>query len=53
MKRTLIGAILVAPLSLSGFWESEAEKKAKQQEASENFWNISPPDRSKDKGIKP
>lgn len=56
MKRTIIGAILVAitALSLSGCWESEADKKAKeQQEASEKFWNITPPDRSKDKGFKP
>ncbi|MBV4490948.1 hypothetical protein [Pseudomonas oryzicola] len=56
MKRTIIGAMLVAvaALSLSGCFESEAEKKAKeQQEASEKFWKITPPDRSKDKGFKP
>jgi hypothetical protein len=56
MKRTVIGAMLVAltALSLSGCWESEAEKKAKeQQEASENFWNITPPDESQDEGFTP
>ena len=56
MKRTIIGAMLVAvtALSLSGCFESEAEKKAKeQQEASEKFWKITPPDRSKDQGFKP
>ncbi|MCE7762907.1 hypothetical protein GQL56_09660 [Pseudomonas putida] len=56
MKRTIIGAILVAitALSLSGCWETEADKKAKeQQEASEKLWNITPPDRSKDQGFKP
>ncbi|MGN8247647.1 hypothetical protein [Pseudomonas sp. SMV7] len=56
MKRTVIGAMLLAitALTLSGCWESEADKKAKeQQEASEKFWNITPPDRSKDKGFKP
>ena len=56
MNRTLIGAMLVAvtALSLSGCFESEAEQKAKaQQEASENFWKITPPDESQDKGFKP
>jgi hypothetical protein len=56
MKRTVIGAVLVAitALSLGGCWESEADKKAKeQQEASENLWNITPPDESQDKGFKP
>lgn len=56
MKRTFIGAVLVAitALSLGGCWESEADKKAKeQQEASENLWNITPPDESQDKGFKP
>ncbi|GLH32702.1 MULTISPECIES: hypothetical protein [unclassified Pseudomonas] len=56
MKRTIIGAsiIAIAVMSLSGCWESEADKKAKeQQEASENFWNITPPDESQDKGFKP
>ncbi|MGE8328602.1 MULTISPECIES: hypothetical protein [Pseudomonas] len=56
MKRVISLAILAtaSAVLLSGCWESEAEKKAKQQqEASENFWNISPPDRSKDKGFKP
>lgn len=55
MKRTII-AILAASavLMLSGCWESEDEKKAKaQQEASENLWNITPPDESQDKGFKP
>jgi len=56
MKRTIIGSaiIAIAALSLSGCWESEEEKKAQaQQEASEKFWNIPKPDRSKDKGFKP
>ncbi|MBF8646839.1 MULTISPECIES: hypothetical protein [Pseudomonas] len=56
MKRTIIGAMLVAvtALSLSGCFESEAEEKAKeQQEASEKLWEITPPDRSKDQGFKP
>lgn len=56
MKRTFIGAMLVAltALSLSGCWESEADKKAKeQQEASEKFWKITPPDESQDEGFKP
>jgi len=51
MKRTIIA---IAALSLSGCWESEEEKKAQaQQEASENLWNITPPDESQDKGFKP
>ena len=51
MKRTVIGAMLVAitALSLSGCWESEAEKPA----ASEKLRNIPKPDRSKDKGFTP
>jgi len=56
MKRTIVGAAIVAiaAISLSGCWESEADKKAKaQQEASDKFWEITPPDRSKDKGFKP
>ncbi|MFJ7007642.1 hypothetical protein [Pseudomonas putida] len=56
MKRTVVGAILVAitALSLGGCLESEAEKKAQeQQEASENFWNITPPDESQDEGFTP
>lgn len=56
MKRTVIGAAIVAiaAISLSGCWESQADKKDRaQQEASENFWKITPPDRSKDKGFKP
>jgi len=56
MKRTIIGSaiIAIAALSLSGCWESEEEKKAQaQQEASENLWNITPPDESQDKGFKP
>jgi len=56
MKRTIIGAsiIAIAVMSLSGCWESEADKKAKeQQEASENFWNITPPDESQDEGFTP
>jgi len=56
MKRTIIGAAVVATAAmfLSGCCESEEEKKAQaQQEASENFWNITPPDESQDKGFKP
>ena len=56
MKRTIVGAAIVAiaAISLSGCWESEADKKAKaQQEASDKLWDITPPDRSKDKGFKP
>ncbi|WP_161492848.1 hypothetical protein [Pseudomonas putida] len=51
MKRTVIGAMLVAltALSLSGCWESEAEKPA----AGEKLWNIPKPDRSKDEGFTP
>jgi len=52
MKRTVIGAILVAltALSLSGCWEAEAEQKPKEQkpkeqkEVSDNQWNITTPD---------
>ncbi|MNP75218.1 hypothetical protein D3C76_1722400 [compost metagenome] len=56
MKRIISIAILAtaSALLLSGCWESEEEKKAQaQQEASEKFWNIPKPDRSKDKGFKP
>lgn len=56
MKRVTLIVILAtaSALSLSGCWESEEEKKAQaQQEASENFWNIAPPDESQDKGYKP
>jgi len=55
MMRTIAAVLATAAvLMLSGCWESEDEKKAKaQQEASEKFWNITPPDRSKDKGFKP
>ncbi|EST16237.1 putative lipoprotein [Pseudomonas putida S610] len=56
MKRAISIAILATAtaLLLSGCWESEEEKKAQaQQEASENFWNITPPDESQDKGFKP
>ncbi|RRV49534.1 hypothetical protein EGJ09_00950 [Pseudomonas sp. p106] len=51
MKRTIIGAILVAitALSLSGCWDSETEKPA----AGEKLWNIPKPDRSKDEGFTP
>jgi len=56
MKRTVIGAILVAvtALSLSGCFDSEDEQKAKaQQESSDKLWDIPKPDRSKDKGFTP
>ncbi|MBF8774833.1 hypothetical protein [Pseudomonas fulva] len=55
MKRTVVALLsLTSMLVLSGCWESADEKKAReQQEASENFWNITPPDESKDKGYKP
>lgn len=55
MKRTIVGLLAITSiLMLSGCWESEDEKKAKQQqEASENLWNITPPDESKDKGFTP
>ncbi|WAB96245.1 hypothetical protein OSW16_16955 [Pseudomonas putida] len=46
--------VAIAAISLSGCWESGADKKAKtQQEASDKLWDITPPDRSKDKGFKP
>jgi len=56
MKRTVIGAIIVAvtALSLSGCFEAEAEQKPKEQnEVSDKFWEISTPDPSQDKGFKP
>lgn len=55
MKRTITAFLITSTvLMLSGCWESEAEKKAQaQQEASENLWKITPPDRSKDQGFKP
>lgn len=56
MKRTVIGAILVAvtALSLSGCFDSEDEQKAKaQRESSDKLWDIPKPDRSKDKGFTP
>ena len=41
MKRTTTGIACI-------------DQKAKeQQEASDNFWNITPPDESQDKGFKP
>jgi len=41
-------------LLLSGCWESEEEKKAQApQAASENLWNIIPPDESQDEGFTP
>ncbi|WP_176393932.1 hypothetical protein [Pseudomonas putida] len=55
MKRTVIGAILVAvtALSLSGCFEPEAGEKAKaQQESSDKLWDIPPPT-TPDKGFKP
>lgn len=55
MKRAITAILATAVvLMLSGCWESEDEKKAKaQQEASENLWNITPPDESQDQGFKP
>lgn len=55
MKRTIAAVLAtVSVLMLSGCWESEDEKKAKaQQAASEKFWNIPKPDRSKDEGFTP
>lgn len=56
MKRTVIGAILVAvtALSLSGCFDSEDDHKSKEQkEVSDKFYEISEPDESQDKGFKP
>ncbi|MBF8676942.1 hypothetical protein IRZ53_21200 [Pseudomonas fulva] len=56
MKRTIIGATLVAvtALSLSGCFESETATKADDKPAAdEKLWNIPKPDRSKDKGFTP
>ena len=55
MKRTIVAILATATVVLlSGCWDSEDEKKAKEQQAaSEKLWNITPPDRSKDKGFKP
>jgi len=56
VKRTIIGAILVAvtSLSLSGCFEAEAEQKPKEQkEVSDKFYQISEPDESQDEGFKP
>ncbi|MDH0618835.1 hypothetical protein ACIP61_20900 [Pseudomonas fulva] len=56
MKRTIIGAMLVAvtALSLSGCFVSEDERKPKEQkEVSDKFYEISEPDESQDKGFKP
>ncbi|MBF8674863.1 hypothetical protein IRZ53_07185 [Pseudomonas fulva] len=56
MKRTAIGAILVAvtALSLSGCFDLEDDQKSKaQQESSDKLWDIPKPDRSKDKGFTP
>ncbi|WP_154660611.1 hypothetical protein [Pseudomonas cremoricolorata] len=54
MRHTVLGALLLAftALSLSGCFGSEQEKQA-QQESSDNLWNITPPDESKDKGFTP
>ncbi|MBF8679892.1 hypothetical protein [Pseudomonas fulva] len=55
MKRTIIGAMLVAvtALSLSGCFDSEDEQKAKaQQESSDRLWDIPPP-KTPDKSFKP
>jgi len=57
MKRTIIGAMLVAvtALSLSGCFESEAEKQAKvEEQKSKDFFDMGgPTDRSKSKGYVP
>lgn len=56
MKRTVIGATLVAvtALSLSGCFDSEDDHKPKEQkEVSDKFYEISEPDESQDKGFKP
>ncbi|MBF8726802.1 hypothetical protein [Pseudomonas putida] len=56
MTRTTTGiaCIAVTALLLGGCFDSEADQKAReQQEASDNFWNITPPDESQDKGFKP
>ncbi|MCY1270173.1 hypothetical protein D9M68_763400 [compost metagenome] len=58
MKRAIgtFVVVTVGTLLLAGCWEPKAEKKAKEQQqqaASESFWNITPPDRSKDEGFKP
>jgi len=57
MKRTIIGAILVAvtALSLGGCLESESEKQAKiEEQKSKDFFDMGgPTDRSKSKGYTP
>lgn len=57
MKRTIIGAILVAvtSLSLGGCLESESEKQAKiEEQKSKDFFDMGgPTDRSKSKGYTP
>jgi len=57
MKRTIVGAILVAitALSLGGCLESEAEIQEKEKDQhSKDFWDMGgPTDRSKSEGFKP
>jgi len=57
MKRIIISALLVAvtALSLSGCFESEAEKQAKvEEQKSKDFFDMGgPTDRSKSKGYVP
>ena len=57
MKRTIISAMLVAvtALSLSGCFESEAEKQAEiEEQKSKDFFDMGgPTDRSKSKGYVP
>jgi len=57
MKRYFTLAFLTAitALLLSGCWDSEDEKKIKEQEQhSKDFWDMGgPTDRSKDKGYVP
>jgi len=57
MKRTIVGAILVAitALSLGGCWDSEAEIQEKEKDQhSKDFWDMGgPTDRSKSEGFKP
>lgn len=57
MKRVLSITLLFAITSalLSGCWDSDEEKKAKEKEQhSKEFWDMGgPTDRSKDKGFKP
>ncbi|MBV4489061.1 hypothetical protein SE916_02160 [Pseudomonas sp. 5FOS] len=57
MKHAINIAVLVvlSAVMLSGCWDSEVEKKAKEQEQqSKDFWDMGgPTDRSKSKGYTP